>query len=296
MSEKYDYLFKIIVVGEGGVGKTALLMRFVENKFLDDYKMTIGVDFSIKTIDVPINDQNRKVKLQIWDTGGQERFSYTRPLYYRGAVGGLVVFDLTDRKTFENLDRWFTEVYTTCVSVPLMLVGNKVDLPNRQVALEEGEKLARSRNLPYFEASAKSAQNVNDIFEKLGRIIVMKEEGLIEPELADDAQQIYKQNIEAYMSLADRASNAIAEQKYQDALKFLRDAYKYAKDTDYKDGQKWIEEQTQLILQILRQQKAQAATQPSLYMICAYCNTKYRVSQIGKIKCPRCGNFLTSQP
>ncbi|MDD1777750.1 MAG: GTP-binding protein [Candidatus Helarchaeota archaeon] len=145
MSDTFDYLLKVIVVGDGGVGKTAIAVRFAEGVFKEDYKMTIGVDFSIRTIDISINDEIRKIKFQIWDTGGQERFSYTRPLYYRGAVGGAVVFDLTDRVSFDHLDRWFSEVQKSCVSIPLLLIGNKADLPGRQVSREEAEEFARAK-------------------------------------------------------------------------------------------------------------------------------------------------------
>ena len=252
MNGEFDYLLKVIIVGDGGVGKTAIAVRFAEGVFREDYKMTIGVDFSIRTIDVPINDSIRKVKFQIWDTGGQERFSYTRPLYYKGAVGGMVVFDLTDRMSFEHLEKWFEEVEKSCVSIPLLLVGNKADLPGRQVSREESEGLAKSRNSTYYESSAKSGQSINAIFEKLGKIIVMQEEGLIEQENVTDEQRQHKEYIEQYMTLALQANNAISEGKYQDALKLLKEAYKYANKIDYDDGKKWIEEQTRLILQIVK--------------------------------------------
>ncbi len=254
MSETFDYLLKVIIVGDGGVGKTAIAVRFAEGVFKDDYKMTIGVDFSIRTIDVPVNDEIRKIKFQIWDTGGQERFSYTRPLYYRGAVGGAVVFDLTDRLSFDHLEKWFSEVEKSCVSIPLLLIGNKADLPGRQVSREEAEALARTRKCTYIESSAKTGQSINAIFEKLGRIIVMKEEGLIEQEEVTEEKQKHKEYIEKYMTLAVQANNAINELKYQDALKLLKEAYKYAREIGYEDGKKWIEDQTQLILQVLRRQ------------------------------------------
>ena len=124
MSE-YDYLFKVIVVGDGAVGKTAITIRFAEGRFEEHYKMTIGVDFAIKLIQVA----GYKVKLQVWDTGGQERFSYIRPLYYKGAMAALAIFDLTNRESYDNLPKWFQEVADNCGAIPLMLVGNKVDLP-----------------------------------------------------------------------------------------------------------------------------------------------------------------------
>ncbi|MHA1131108.1 MAG: GTP-binding protein [Candidatus Helarchaeota archaeon] len=294
MNEEFDYLFKIIVVGDGGVGKTALAVRFAEGIFREDYKMTIGVDFSIKTIDVHINNEVRRVKFQIWDTGGQERFSYTRPLYYKGAVGALIVYDITNRQSFENLDRWFNEVRETCFSIPILLIGNKADLPDRTVAFEEAEALAASRNIFYYETSAKSAQNVDSVFHLLGQKIVMVEEGLLVQETVDQRELKHKEYLDTYMSLADQAFNEINNTNYREALRLLKDAYGYAKEIGYQDGMKWIEEQTQLILKILKQQEAQEAQKPSLLMFCAYCNKNYAVSKIGKIYCPICGNQLMS--
>ncbi|NVM28634.1 MAG: GTP-binding protein [Candidatus Helarchaeota archaeon] len=294
MSE-FDYLFKIVVVGDGGVGKTALTVRFAEGVFRDDYKMTIGVDFSIKTIKVPINGETRNVKLQIWDTGGQERFSYVRPLYYKGAVGGLIVFDLTSRKSYENLSRWFTEVSNNCVSIPVILVGNKSDLPDREVAHSEIEKIAANQKLPYFESSAKSGLSVNTIFEKLSSTLVMIEEGQVVQEEIDPEAQKHKQYIEKYMALAEQAYGYINKANYEEALKLLKEAYYYAKEIEYQEGKKWIEEQTQLIIQMLRQQESKATQEAAVYMYCAYCNQRYRVSRVGNIRCPKCGNYLSGE-
>ena len=294
MSE-FDYLFKIIVVGDGGVGKTAIAMRFADGVFRDDYKMTIGVDFSIKTINVHIDGEMRRVKLQIWDTGGQERFSYTRPLYYKGAVGGLVVFDLANRKSFENLDRWFTEITHNCVSLPIILVGNKADLPNREIVRAEVESIANNRNIVYFESSAKSGQSINAIFEKLAETIVLMEEGQIISEEHDTKARKHKKSIEQYLALAEQAHEEINKLNYQEALDLLKRAYNHAKEIEYHEGKKWIEEQTQLILQILKQQKDPATHEISIYMYCAFCNRQYRVTRIGNIRCPKCRNYLASQ-
>ncbi|MHA1999912.1 MAG: GTP-binding protein, partial [Promethearchaeota archaeon] len=130
--EEYDFLFKVIVLGDGGAGKTALTVRFAQGYFQDSYKMTVGVDFSVKLIQVG----ERKVKLQTWDTGGQERFSFVRPLYYRGAMGALLVFDVSNRESFEHLPNWIEELTSNADPVPFVLVGNKVDLP-REVSSEE---------------------------------------------------------------------------------------------------------------------------------------------------------------
>ncbi|MHA1378854.1 MAG: GTP-binding protein [Candidatus Helarchaeota archaeon] len=167
MSE-YDYLFKVIVVGDGAVGKTAITIRFAEGRFEEHYKMTIGVDFAIKLIEIG----GYKVKLQVWDTGGQERFSYIRPLYYKGAMAAIAIFDLTNRESYENLPKWFQEVADNCGAIPLMLVGNKSDLPDRAVETTEAQELSNKLGVEYFEASAKNGQNINDLFRRLGEILL----------------------------------------------------------------------------------------------------------------------------
>ena len=257
--------------------------------------MTIGVDFSIKTITVPTNGESRRVKLQIWDTGGQERFSYVRPLYYKGAVGGLIVFDLTNRKSYENLDRWFSEIANNCVSIPLMLVGNKADLPDREVAQSEIQAIANNHNITYYESSAKSGQSVNTIFEQLSTNLVLIEEGQVAQEEYDAETLRHKEYIEKYMSLAEQAYDKINKLDYQSALQVLKQAYYYAKEIEYQAGKKWIEEQTQLIIQILRQQESKLIQEAGVHMYCAYCNQRYRVSKVGNIRCPTCGNYLSGE-
>ncbi|MBD3190167.1 MAG: GTP-binding protein [Candidatus Heimdallarchaeota archaeon] len=174
----FDYLFKTIVVGDGAVGKTAITVRFATGKFQENYKMTIGVDFSIKIIEM----KGRKIKCQIWDTGGQEKFSSVRPLYYRGALGCVIVYDVTVRESFENLDRWFNEVISHCNIIPMILVGNKIDLPNREVSREEGEAYALRKGkelgiqMPYIESSAKTGDSIKKIFYELVTKMVGKAE------------------------------------------------------------------------------------------------------------------------
>ncbi len=178
---QFDYLFKTIIVGDGAVGKTALSLRFTEDKFQDSYKMTIGVDFSIKRMIIG----GKKVKCQIWDTGGQERFSKIRPLYYRGALGCLVVFDVTNKVSFENLDMWFKEVKDNCIAIPIILIGNKIDLENRQVSVTEGKALASKKSkefgykIPYLETSAKTGETIKKVFGKLIKSMVTNAEEAI---------------------------------------------------------------------------------------------------------------------
>jgi small GTP-binding protein len=186
MSEEYDYLFKTVVIGDGGVGKTALTLRFSKGFFQEKYKMTIGVDFHVKTIKIESDNGDIRVKLQIWDTGGQERFSSIRPMYYRGALGALLIFDLTSTSSFEHLPQWIEEVRANCKEdIPLLLVGNKDDLVDqRMVALEEINEFTKEFNLFYMETSAKTGDNVGDCFYVLACLMVG--EGVPEKLIGED--------------------------------------------------------------------------------------------------------------
>lgn len=174
MAEEYDYLFKSIVVGDGGVGKTALTLRFSKGFFTEDYKMTIGVDFHVKTINIDSNEGLIRSKLQIWDTGGQERFSSIRPMYYRGSLGALLIFDLTNSASFEHLPGWIEEVRANVkTEIPLLLVGNKSDLVDqRAVSLDEINTFTRDFNLYYMETSAKTGEGVGDCFYILACLMI----------------------------------------------------------------------------------------------------------------------------
>lgn len=186
---QFDYLFKTIIVGDGAVGKTALSLRFTEDKFQDSYKMTIGVDFSIKRMVI----SGKKVKVQLWDTGGQERFSKIRPLYYRGALGCLIVFDVTNKGSFENLDMWFKEVKDNCITIPIILIGNKIDLENRQVSTTKGKSYSSKKSkelgykIPYLETSAKTGETIKKVFNRLAKFMVSNAEKAIAAKEATDA-------------------------------------------------------------------------------------------------------------
>jgi len=174
MVEEYDYLFKSIVVGDGGVGKTALTLRFSKGFFTEDYKMTIGVDFHVKTISIDTSEGPLKCKLQLWDTGGQERFSSIRPMYYRGSLGTILVFDLTNSASFEHLPQWIEEVRANIkTEIPVLLVGNKSDLiDQRAVTIEEINKFIKDFNLYYMETSAKTGDGVGDCFYILACLMI----------------------------------------------------------------------------------------------------------------------------
>jgi small GTP-binding protein len=159
-----DFLLKIVLIGESGVGKTNLLARFIHNQFFADSKSTIGVEFG--TLILPI--EGKKVHAQIWDTAGQERFRAITSAYYRGAVGAMLVYDLTSALTFQAVARWLAELRGADPKIVVMLVGNKCDLSEmRVVSMEEGMGFARTQNLLFIETSAKEATNVGESFTRL---------------------------------------------------------------------------------------------------------------------------------
>lgn len=174
MVEDYDFLFKCCVLGDGGVGKTALTLRFSKGFFTEDYKMTIGVDFHVKTISVKTEQEELRAKLQIWDTGGQERFSSIRPMYYKGALGALLIFDLTSYESFEHLPNWIEEIRNnTNTEIPLLLVGNKSDLEDQRLMFQdEINDFTRKFNLYYMETSAKTGEGVGDCFYILACLMI----------------------------------------------------------------------------------------------------------------------------
>ena len=179
MSSTYDYLFKIVVLGEGAVGKTAIVTRFSHGFFRTDYKTTIGSQFAVKNIEIPSTHENRRltVKLQIWDVAGQSRFQILRPMYYRGSSGGILVYDVSRRRTFLVLEEWLDELHKAInKEIPLVLVANKTDLPDRVVEPSEGREFADAHNMPYVESSAKTGEGVIDIFEQLGTVLVHRRE------------------------------------------------------------------------------------------------------------------------
>jgi len=162
MNPEYDYLFKLLLIGDSGVGKSCLLLRFADDSYLESYISTIGVDFKIRTVE----QDGKTIKLQIWDTAGQERFRTITSSYYRGAHGIIVVYDVTDQESFNNVRQWLNEIdrYASD-SVNKLLVGNKCDLTDKRVvSYEAGKALADELGIPFLETSAKSATNVEQAF------------------------------------------------------------------------------------------------------------------------------------
>ncbi|CAA2988152.1 ras-related RABA1f-like [Olea europaea subsp. europaea] len=163
--EDYDYLFKVVLIGDSGVGKSNLLSRFTRNEFSQQSKSTIGVEFATRSIQV----DDKIVKAQIWDTAGQERYRAITSAYYRGAVGALLVYDVTRNVTFENVERWLKELRGhTDTNIVIMLVGNKADLRHlRAVPTEDAKAFAERESTFFMETSALEALNVENAFTEV---------------------------------------------------------------------------------------------------------------------------------
>ncbi|GMH81560.1 hypothetical protein TrVE_jg3128 [Triparma verrucosa] len=165
MSPEYDYLFKLLLIGDSGVGKSCLLLRFADDTYTESYISTIGVDFKIRTIEL----DGKTIKLQIWDTAGQERFRTITSSYYRGAHGIIVVYDVTDAESFNNVKQWLHEIDRyACENVNKLLVGNKIDLAapdkKRVVTTEAGKEFSEELRIEFLETSAKTSVNVESAF------------------------------------------------------------------------------------------------------------------------------------
>ena len=170
--DDYDYLFKIVLIGDSGVGKSNLLYRFTRNEFNLESKTTIGVEFSQKNVQI----QCKNIRAQIWDTAGQERYRAITSAYYRGALGAMLVYDVCKVETFESLGKWLKELKEhTDPQTTVMLVGNKCDLKHlRAIKTEDGMRFAQKNNLAFIETSALENSNVNTAFEQILEAIYNK--------------------------------------------------------------------------------------------------------------------------
>jgi len=177
-SKNYDYLFKLLLIGDSGVGKTCLLFRFSDDAFNTSFIATIGIDFKVRTVDI----DGRKIKLQIWDTAGQERFRTITTAYYRGAMGIFLVYDISDEKTFDNIKTWMRNIEDNAApDVEKMILGNKCDREEkRQVSKEKGQALAVRHGVKFFESSALSGLNVEEAFLTMAGDIKKKTEKKLE--------------------------------------------------------------------------------------------------------------------
>lgn len=175
---EYDYLFKLLLIGDSGVGKSCLLLRFADDTYTESYISTIGVDFKIRTIQM----DGKSIKLQIWDTAGQERFQSLGVAFYRGADCCVLVFDVNVAKTFENLDSWRDEFLIQAgprdpENFPFVVLGNKIDLENQRVVSNKRAMAwcQAKGNIPFFETSAKEAINVEQAFQTIAKNALKQE-------------------------------------------------------------------------------------------------------------------------
>ena len=175
-SNKYDYLYKLVLIGDSGVGKTNLMSRFVNESFSSNARSTIGIEYSIRNIEI----DGKKVRVQIWDTAGQERYRAIPSTYFRGAVGALIVYDITRYYTYESVDRWLYELqhYNGQQDVVTVLIGNKSDLEDRrEVKTVEAQSYAEKNGLNFIEASAYESTNVERAFLDILEEIFLKSKG-----------------------------------------------------------------------------------------------------------------------
>ncbi|CAG9329078.1 unnamed protein product [Blepharisma stoltei] len=172
MEQDYDYLFKLLLIGDSNVGKTSVLLRYVEDTFNPEFQTTIGVDFKITTLEL----QGKVIKLQLWDTAGQDRFRNIVASYYRGAQGIVLMYDITNTESFKNINRWFEETQSYLpANTPKMIIGNKVDLASkRTVTQEDAQSLADRLGVKYIETSAKNSVNIRKAFETMSASILEK--------------------------------------------------------------------------------------------------------------------------
>ncbi|KHJ42127.1 Ras family protein [Trichuris suis] len=181
MLETYNYLFKLLVIGNSGTGKSCLLHQFLEHKFKADALHTIGIEFGSKVVRI----QDKSVKLQIWDTAGQERFRSVTRNYYRGAAGAILVYDVTSRESYNALTRWLADaLLLASPQIVVVLIGNKKDLEmQREVTYTEASQFAQENDIAFLEASALTGENVEDAFLSCAQSIMAKvESGQIDPE------------------------------------------------------------------------------------------------------------------
>jgi Ras-related protein Rab-18 len=173
--EAYDHTFKLLMIGDSGVGKSSILLRFTDGTFDEDIGATIGVDFKVKFLSIC----NKRIKLTVWDTAGQERFRTLTSSYYRGAQGIVLVYDVSNRASFDHLETWLNEIdmYSTFPAVITLLVGNKIDIKQKDPALvavprSVGEDFARKHGMLFIESSAKTKEGVQQTFEEVASKIL----------------------------------------------------------------------------------------------------------------------------
>ncbi len=164
MSINFHYLLKYVIIGDSGVGKSNILLQYINGKFNEDFKATVGVEFGAKNIEI----NGRIYRIQIWDTAGQENFRSIARAYYKNSICACIVYDITSRNSFNSVQSWIDDcTKQTPRNILLLLIGNKNDLNDkREVQYEEGEEFAKKKNMIFLETSAKTGNNIDKIFEK----------------------------------------------------------------------------------------------------------------------------------
>jgi len=188
--QNFDYMFKLLIIGNSSVGKTSFLFRYADDSFTSAFVSTVGIDFKVKTV----FRHDKRVKLQIWDTAGQERYRTITTAYYRGAMGFILMYDITNEESFNAVQDWVLQIKThSWEKTPVILIGNKCDMANeRAVQSEEGKRLADLLGLEFFETSAKENINVKPVFERLVDIILEKmSDASDEPNATGQGQNAY---------------------------------------------------------------------------------------------------------
>ena len=163
--DSYDFLFKLILIGDSSVGKSNILLKYLKNEFEQNSKATVGVEFGTKNVKI----NNKKIKIQIWDTAGQERYRSITSAYYKGAKGAFIVYDITRKNTFDNLDKWITDLKSNGdKNISIVIIGNKSDLEDkREVQKIEGLKKSEEFKTAFMETSALNGNNINKAFDEL---------------------------------------------------------------------------------------------------------------------------------
>lgn len=174
MSEGKKYQLKMVVVGNPAVGKTSIIRRFADDKFESEYKHTIGADFNVKVIEYP----DKSIVLTVWDIGGHERFEIIRGYYYEGSQAGLIVFDLTNKKSFDAISKWHKDLSSYLKDIPIAVIANKLDLEDKIVISDEDiESIIQELNIDfYIKTSAKTGENVEQAFARLAETYIEKQD------------------------------------------------------------------------------------------------------------------------